>query len=104
MTHPRDKRGRFLPRKGKAAPPPSPQRRLNPAGTQEALAQAIWEFVLNGEVTLNGHTLKAENSREWAAMVKLLYTYLGAPSATDDDGGVTVRVVRDDDGRKPNGD
>lgn len=105
MTQPRDKRGRFLPRKGKPAPRRRPERMLNPStpgvGTQEALMAAIWEFVLNGEVRLNGHILRAESSREWAAVVKLLYTYLGAPPPPPaEDAEVVVRVVRDADKKR----
>ncbi len=107
MTQPRDQRGRFLPRKGKPAPRRRPEHMLNPAtpmpgaGTQEALVAAIWEFVLNGEVRLNGHILRAENSREWAAVVKLLYTYLSAPPPPPaEEAEVVVRVVRDADKKR----
>ena len=104
MTVPRDKRGRFLPRGNtprQRAPKPLARALTDQTGrgTQEALAQAIWEFVLNGEVTLNGHTLRAENSREWAAVIKLLYTYLAtpAPAQPADESEVVVRVVREPD-------
>jgi len=63
---------------------------------QEALAEAIWRFVLKGDVMLGKKHLKAESVGDWVQAVKWLYTYVDPPraAATDVEPEVVVRVVR----------
>ncbi len=69
---------------------------------KEVLAAAVWQFVTSGEVSLAGKTLQAESVREWANVVKWLYTHLepsnSAKGNDDDKPEFIVRVVRDSNG------
>jgi hypothetical protein len=63
---------------------------------QEALAEAIWRFVLKGDVRLGSKHLQAESVGDWVQAVKWLYTYVDPPKgkASEDEPEVVVRVVR----------
>jgi hypothetical protein len=63
---------------------------------QEALAKAVWQFAVTGEVWLMGNHLTASSVTEWAHVVKWLYTHIEPPTAVDaeDAPEVVVRVVR----------
>ncbi len=63
---------------------------------QEALAEAIWRFVLKGDVMLGKQHLKAESVGDWVQAVKWLYTYVDPPRGkmSEDEPEVVVRVVR----------
>jgi hypothetical protein len=63
---------------------------------QEALAEAIWRFVLKGDVMLGKKHLKAESVGDWVQAVKWLYTYVDPPRTTtaEAEPEVVVRVVR----------
>lgn len=65
---------------------------------KEALAKAMWQFVLTGEVSLAGKRLKAETVNEWASAVKWLYGHIEPPTGGDPDEApeMVVRVVRVD--------
>jgi len=64
---------------------------------QEALAQALWQFAVTGEVRLAGKHLKAETVSEWASVVKWLYTYIEPPQVNGEDTEheMVVRVIHD---------
>jgi hypothetical protein len=63
---------------------------------QEALAKAVWQFALTGEVWLSGKRLVAESVKEWASVVKWLYMQVEPPTAVEapEEPEVVVRVVR----------
>ena len=63
---------------------------------QEALAEAIWRFVLKGDVRLGKKHLQAESVVDWVQAVKWLYTYVDPPKTkmTEAEPEVVVRVVR----------
>ena len=63
---------------------------------QEALADAIWRFVLKGDVMLGKKHLKADSVGDWVQAVKWLYTYVDPPrvNASEAEPEVVVRVVR----------
>jgi hypothetical protein len=63
---------------------------------QEALAKAVWQFAVTGEVWLMGNRLTASSVTEWAHVVKWLYTHIEPPTAVEveDAPEVVVRVVR----------
>jgi hypothetical protein len=63
---------------------------------QEALAEAIWRFVLKGDVMLGKKHLKADSVGDWVQAVKWLYTYVDPPRAkvNEAEPEVVVRVVR----------
>ena len=69
---------------------------------QEALADAIWQFVLKGDVRLGEKHLQAESVGDWVQAVKWLYTYVDPPQAkgSEDEPEVVVRVVRVNEERK----
>ncbi len=69
---------------------------------QEALAEAIWRFVLKGDVMLGKKHLQAESVVDWVQAVKWLYTYVDPPQrkAAEQEPEVVVRVVRVSEGRK----
>ena len=64
---------------------------------REALAQAVWEFVIRGEVWLQGKKLEADNISEWLNAVKWLYTHVEPPKINgepEQEQEMVVRVVR----------
>ncbi|MBA3872944.1 MAG: hypothetical protein H0X30_27750 [Anaerolineae bacterium] len=63
---------------------------------QEALAEAIWRFVLKGDVMLGKKHLQAESVVDWVQAVKWLYTYVDPPQGKtmEHEPEVVVRVVR----------
>lgn len=65
---------------------------------QEALARAIWQFAVTGEVWLAGKKLQATSVTEWANVVKWLYSHIEPSSAMlpEDDGEMVIRVVREE--------
>jgi hypothetical protein len=65
---------------------------------QEALAKAVWEFVLTGEVWLAGKRLEARGVMDWAYVVKWLYNHVEPVALIDTDvePEVVVRVVREE--------
>lgn len=67
---------------------------------QEALAKAVWQFVITGEVWLLGKKLEAQNVGEWASVVKWLYTHVEPPTLRENEAEpeLVVRVVRADKG------
>ncbi len=63
---------------------------------KEILTQAVWQFVMAGEVWLLGKHLEASSIREWTDVVKWLYVYVEPPRMRDEpDPEIVVRVVRD---------
>jgi hypothetical protein len=64
---------------------------------QEALAEAVWQFVITGEVWLMGKKLQAQSVGEWASVVKWLYTYAEPPKARESEAEpeIVVRVLRE---------
>jgi hypothetical protein len=65
---------------------------------EEALAEAVWQFVLTGEVQLMGNYLKAQNIGEWASVVKWLYSHVEPASMNEPEHEpeIIVRVMRED--------
>lgn len=65
---------------------------------QDALAEAVWQFVTRGEVWLSGKKLSAQNVTEWANVVKWLYTHIEPVSMSEPEmeTELVVRVVRED--------
>jgi hypothetical protein len=65
---------------------------------KEALAEAVWQFVMSGEVWLAGKRLSANSVGEWASVVKWLYSQVEPPRMIegDDEPELVVRVVRED--------
>ena len=63
---------------------------------QEALAKAVWQLALTGEVWLMGNRLAASSVTEWTQVVKWLYTHVEPPTAVEpeEQPEVVVRVVR----------
>lgn len=65
---------------------------------QEALAEAVWQFVTQGEVWLSGKRLEAKNVTEWANVVKWLYSHIEPVNKieAEPETELVVRVVRED--------
>ncbi len=65
---------------------------------REALAKAVWQFAISGEVWLMGKRLEANSISEWAAVVKWLYSHTEPVSRIEasDEAEMVVRVVRGD--------
>jgi hypothetical protein len=65
---------------------------------QEALADAVWQFVATGEVQFKKRTLRAANVAEWTNVVRWLYTHTEPPQSreAEADAEIVVRVVRED--------
>jgi len=65
---------------------------------KQALAKAVWQFALTGEVWLSGKRLTAESITQWAAVVKWLYSYVEPSSqlAPEAEPELVVRVIRAD--------
>jgi hypothetical protein len=63
---------------------------------REALAKAVWQFVVTGEVWLQGKKLEADTITEWLNAVKWLYTYVEPPkgNVADTETEMTVSIVR----------
>lgn len=63
---------------------------------KEALAQAVWQFVITGEVWLQGKKLEADSINEWLSAVKWLYMYIEPPKSgeADVEQEMTVRIER----------
>ncbi|HLU08067.1 MAG TPA: DUF5681 domain-containing protein [Oceanobacillus sp.] len=69
---------------------------------KEAVAKAIWQFAMTGEVWLAGKHMVAQNVYEWASVVKWLYAHLDTmrkPEA-ESEPELIVRVVREDLGER----
>jgi hypothetical protein len=63
---------------------------------REALAEAVWQFVLTGEVSLYGKKLEADSINEWLSAVKWLYTFIEPPKVggePEQEQEMVVRVV-----------
>lgn len=69
---------------------------------KEAVAKAIWQFAMTGEVWLAGKHLVAETVTEWASVVKWLYLHLDSTrrAELESEPQLVVRVVREDRGEK----
>jgi hypothetical protein len=65
---------------------------------QEALAEAVWQLAINGEVWLGGRQLMAESVNEWASVVKWLINTIEPPITIEPESEpeVVIRVVRED--------
>ncbi len=66
---------------------------------QEALARAVWQFVVTGEVWLMGKKLEASSAGEWASVVKWLYAHVEPTqmaTVEESDGEMVIRVVREE--------
>ena len=67
---------------------------------QEALARAVWQFAVTGEVLLAGKKLKATSVGEWASVVKWLYSHVEPTSRqvvdASEDNEFVIRVVREE--------
>jgi hypothetical protein len=66
---------------------------------QEALARAVWQFAVTGEVWLAGKRLKATSVGEWANVVKWLYSHVEPTSRVvepNEDNEFVIRVVREE--------
>jgi hypothetical protein len=63
---------------------------------QEALAKAVWQLALTGEVWLAGKRLAAGSVTEWTNVVKWLYMQVEPPTAVEpqEEPEIMVRVVR----------
>lgn len=65
---------------------------------QDALAEAVWQFVLTGEVWLMGKKLEAQSIGEWASVVKWLYSHVEPANMAEpeQEPELIVRVTRED--------
>ena len=70
---------------------------------RDALEQAVWQFALNGEVSLMGKHLEAHSVGEWASVVKWLYEQVepGNRGMSEAETELVVHVVREVDVSKP---
>ncbi len=67
---------------------------------QEALARAVWQFAVTGEVWLAGKKLQATSISEWANVVKWLYSHIEPTSQLEaeasEENEYVIRVVREE--------
>jgi hypothetical protein len=71
------------------APVMTPEQEIS---AKEAVARALWQFAVTGEVWLAGKRLEAKSVTEWANVVKWLYGHAETNEVVES----VVRVVRAD--------
>ena len=62
---------------------------------QDALAIAIWQVAITGEVWLGGRRLEVQSVTEWASVVKWLIDTIEPATTIEPESDVVVRVVRE---------